>query len=241
MIRNDVVVDYRVVDGREGTEVDRLNADQLRERYSDPLQPPTHVLQAWGSSSYWDALPCKGIGGFANSRVNQQNCLFRGYRICIGKTGQRADSEVFVSYSSSKSYQWARDLTTGEDFYAQRPVPPSPAAPPRPPLWSSYPWAAPPLLQKQARRALPERPSEQSTLPPSQCSLTPSLRSIPEPSMRLRLGALSDQTRSMGKLGKRANGVISQKAPRPRRPHQCLAPSQQAYRCGRPLCLSYTS
>ena len=214
MIRNDVVVDYRFVDGREGTEVDRLNADQLRERYPDPLQPPTHVLQAWGSSSYWDALPCKGIGGFANSRINQQNCLFRGYKICIGKMGQRADSEVFVSYSSSKSYQWARDLTTGEDFYAQRSVPPSPAAPPRPPPWSSYPWAASLLLRTQARRALPEQPSEPSTLLLSQCLPTPSLRSIPEPSMRLRLGALSDRTRPLGKLGKRANGVISRKAPR---------------------------
>ena len=125
MIRNDVVVDYRFVDGREGTEVDRLSAAQLRQRYPDPMWPPTHVLQTWGSSSYWDALPCKGIGGFANSRVNQQNCLFRGYRICVGKTGLRADSEVFVSYSASKSYQWACDLAKGDDFHARRSVPPT--------------------------------------------------------------------------------------------------------------------
>ena len=110
MKRDDVVLDYRFIDGREGTEVDRLDADQLAERYPDPLFPATHVLRVWNSSSYWDTLRCKGIGGFANSRVGYQNCLFRGTKIRIGKTGCKENTEVFLSYSSSNSYRWASDL-----------------------------------------------------------------------------------------------------------------------------------
>ena len=120
MKRNAVVLDYRFVDGREGVEVDRLDADQLKERYPDPLQPATHVLQVWGSSSYWDTLRCNGVGGFANSCVGQQNCLFRGSKIHVGKKGCSAGTEVLVSYSSSNSYQWARDLSVTDDFYARK-------------------------------------------------------------------------------------------------------------------------
>ena len=122
MKRNAVVLNYRFVDGREGVEVDRLDADQLKKRYPDPLQPATHVLQVWGSGFYWDTLRCKGVGGFANSCVGQQNCLFRGSKIHVGKTGCSADTEVLVSYSSSNSYQWAHGLTATDDFYAKRSI-----------------------------------------------------------------------------------------------------------------------
>ena len=83
MKRDAVVLDYRFVDGREGIEMDRLNADQLKKRYPNPLFPATHVLKVWNSSVFWDALRCKGIGGFANSCVGQQNCLFRGTKIRV--------------------------------------------------------------------------------------------------------------------------------------------------------------
>ena len=85
--------------------VDRLDAAQLKERYPDPMLPATHVLKVWNSSAYWDTLQCQGIGGFANSQVGQQNCLFRGTKIKIGKTGRGVGTEVFVSYSSSNSYR----------------------------------------------------------------------------------------------------------------------------------------
>ena len=123
MKRNAVVLNYRFVDGREGVEVDRLDADQLKRRYPDPLQPATHVLQVWGSGFYWDTLRCKGVGGFANSCVGQQNCLFRGSKIHVGKTGCSAGTEVLVSYSSSNSYQWARDPAPTDDFHARRSTP----------------------------------------------------------------------------------------------------------------------
>ena len=59
MKRDAVVLDYRFVDGREGIEVDHLDADQLAKRYPDPLFPATHVLKVWNSNSYWVQL-CQG-------------------------------------------------------------------------------------------------------------------------------------------------------------------------------------
>ena len=150
--------------------MDRLDADQLKKRYPDSLQPATHVLQVWGSGFYWDTLRCKGVGGFANSCVGQQDCLFRGSKIHVGKTGCSADTEVLVSYSSSDSYQWARDPAPTDDFHAQRSTP----TPVRGRI--TPPWAA---TQSAAVRP----PATASCKPPHS---TPSLKSLPEPSMRLR-------------------------------------------------------
>ena len=152
MKRDDVVLDYRFIDGREGTEVDRLNADQLAERYPDPLFPATHVLRVWNSSSYWDTLRCKGIGGFANSRVGYQNCLFRGTKIRIGKTGCKENTEVFLSYSSSNSYRWASDLQLGEDFYTKGTAQPQRRVRVRRPPWTTVPWSAAATMDFHARR-----------------------------------------------------------------------------------------
>ena len=178
MKKNAVVLDYRFVDGRGGVEVDRLDADQLKRRYSDPLQPATHVLQVWGSGFYWDTLWCNGVGGFANSCVGQQNCLFRGSKIHVGKTGCGADTEVLVSYSSSNSYQWARDPTPTDDFHARRSTP-TPAR-----ARVASPWAA---AQPTAARP----PTTASYRAPHS---TPSLKSLPEPSMRLRRRITSNRT-----------------------------------------------
>jgi hypothetical protein len=52
--RDELVLDYRFVDGRGGIEVDCLNASQLKARYPDPLHPPTHVLRPHGSGISWD-------------------------------------------------------------------------------------------------------------------------------------------------------------------------------------------
>ena len=152
MKRDAVVLDYRFVDGREGTEVDRLDADQLAKRYPDPLSPATHVLKVWNSSHIWDTLQCRGIGGFANSRVGHQNCLFRGTKIRIGKTGCKEDTEVFLSYSSSNSYRWASDLQPSEDFYARRTVQPQQRVRVRRPPWTTVPWSATATMDFHARR-----------------------------------------------------------------------------------------
>ena len=165
MKKNAVVLDYRFVDGREGVEVDRLDADQLKERYPDPLRPATHVLQLWGSSFYWDTLRCSGVGGFANSCVGQQNCLFRGSKIHVGKKGCSAGTEVLVSYSSSKSYQWARDPAATDDFYAQRStLTPARSGSKRLP-WSNSHWF--PREKGSTTPSSPPWATTQSSQPPS--------------------------------------------------------------------------
>ena len=180
MKRNAVVLNYKFVDGRGGVEVDRLDADQLKARYPDPLQPATHVLQVWGSSIYWDTLRCKGVGGFANSCVGQQNCLFRGSKIHVGKSGCSAGTEVLVSYSPGNSYQWARSLEATDDFYARGPSLAPAGARLRQPPWPRLSSATPPSLSPTPPHP---PPTKTTSLDPLQS--TPSQRSLPEPPMRL--------------------------------------------------------
>ena len=115
--RDELVLDYRFVDGRRGIEVDRLDASQLEARYPDPLHPPTHVLRPHGSGISWDTLRCRGVGGFANSHTGHQNCLFRGSKIHMGSRGQKAGTELFLNYSYDHSYEWADEPEPEADFH----------------------------------------------------------------------------------------------------------------------------
>ena len=193
MKRNAVVLNYKYVDGSGGVEVDRLDADQLKERYPDPLQPATHVLKVWGSSFYWDTLRCNGVGGFANSCVGQQNCLFRGSKIHVGKAGCSADTEVLVSYSSSNSYLWARDPAPTDDFHARR----SALTLPQRRVMRSPWFAASPEVTPQSHAAHSPRVATHHTPHP-----TPSLRSLPEPSMRLSRKPTTGQTQPPSDLAR---------------------------------------
>ena len=115
--RDELVLDYRFVDGRGGIEVDRLDAAQLEARYPDPLHPPTHVLRPHGSGTSWDTLRCRGVGGFANSHTGHQNCLFRGSKIHVGSRGRNAGTELFLNYSYDNSYEWAEGPEPEADFH----------------------------------------------------------------------------------------------------------------------------
>ena len=115
--RDELVLDYRFVDGRRGIEVDRLDASQLEARYPDPLHPPTHVLRPHGSGISWDTLRCRGVGGFANSHTGHQNCLFRGSKIHMGSRGRKAGTELFLNYSYDHSYEWADEPEPEADFH----------------------------------------------------------------------------------------------------------------------------
>ena len=117
MKKDEVVLDYRFVGGREGVEVERLDAVQLKERYPNPLRPATHVLQPSGAHVYFDTLRCRGIGGFANSNQGHQNCLFRGSKVHVGKKNLTVNTEIFLAYSHDGSYQWAKDKEPEPDFY----------------------------------------------------------------------------------------------------------------------------
>ena len=115
--RDELVLDYRFVDGKRGVEVDRLDAGQLEARYPDPLQPPTHVLRPHGSGVSWDTLRCRGVGGFANSHTGHQNCLFRGSKIHVGSRSRKAGTELFLNYSYDNSYEWADGPEPEADFH----------------------------------------------------------------------------------------------------------------------------
>ena len=115
--RDELVLDYRFVDGRGGIEVDRLDASQLEARYPDPLHPPTHVLRPHGSGISWDTLRCRGVGGFANSHTGHQNCLFRGSKIHVGSRSRKAGTELFLNYSYDRSYEWADEPEPEADFH----------------------------------------------------------------------------------------------------------------------------
>jgi hypothetical protein len=146
----------------------------------------------WGSSFYWDTLRCKGVGGFANSCVGQQNCLFRGSKIHVGKSGCSAGTEVLVSYSPGNSYQWARSLEATDDFYARGSVLAPAGARLRRPPWPRLSSATPPSLSPTPP---PPPPTKTTSHNPPQS--TPSLKSLPEPSMRLRRGLTSGRAQPL--------------------------------------------
>ena len=84
--------------------------------------------------------------------MGYQNCLFRGTKIRIGKTGCKENTEVFLSYSSSNSYRWASDLQLGEDFYTRRTAQPQRRVRVRRPPWTTVPWSAAATMDFHARR-----------------------------------------------------------------------------------------